>query len=148
MLLSAENVCLYCQCSLHLQTKRRGGKHPEIGELQFLEKAFLSLFISTKTGVLPALLTHNAPPCNIKMPRRIKAQLRIKIVILRLERTAGREKLFVATPEDLPQKWVSLGASITADFFKQPSRCNKRFKLPNKLYPDTLQSTSFYKPLS
>lgn len=40
MLLKAENVCLDRQCSPHSQTKGRGEKHPGVGELQFLEKAF------------------------------------------------------------------------------------------------------------
>lgn len=64
------------------------------------------------------------------MPWSIKAQLRIKTITLWLERPAGREKLFVASLWDLPQNQMSLEASITADFFKQRSRCKKNFKLP------------------
>lgn len=96
--------------------REKGKSILELESFSFLKKHLSPLLINIETRVLPALLTHNAAYYNIKMPWRIKAQLRIKTIILWLERTAGRETPFVATLWDLSQNWVSLGASITADF--------------------------------
>lgn len=142
-------MCAYTASAPCAYKPRKAGKSIlELKSFSFLKKHLPPLFISTESGVLPDFLALNAPHYNTKMSQRIKAQLRMKTIILWLERTAGREKLFVGNLWDLPQNWVSLGISITTDFFKQPSRCKQRFQLPNKLYPDTFQSTSFYKLLN
>lgn len=71
---SKQRICAYTVSAPCTYKPREEEKSIlELENFSCLKKHLPSLFIRRETRVLPALLTHNAAHCNIKIPRGIKA---------------------------------------------------------------------------